>query len=75
MKTLAIHRPYLRLAGVAYCLLAPVLHAQAPTAPAAPSEQTAEHLRSRLFIYDLPRRLLAPGVHGGLDLGSTQLVS
>ena len=54
MKTLSIHRPYFGLAGVAFCLLAPALHAQtATTPPAAPSEEAAEHLRSRLFIYDL----------------------
>ena len=55
MKPLSIHRPYLGLAGVAFCLLAPALLAQTATAPApaAPSEGTAEHLRSRLFIYDL----------------------
>jgi TolB protein len=55
MKTLSIRRPYFGLAGLAFCLLAPALHAQTATAPpeAAPSEKAAEHLRSRLFIYDL----------------------
>ena len=55
MKPLSIHRPYFGLAGVAFCLLAPGLHAQAAKAPVAtaPSEEAAEHLRSRLFIYDL----------------------
>jgi hypothetical protein len=55
MKPLSIHRPYFGLAGVAFCLLGPALHAQTATAPVAtaPSEEAAEHLRSRLFIYDL----------------------
>jgi hypothetical protein len=35
MKPLLIHRPYFGLAGVAFCLLAPALHAQAATAPSA----------------------------------------
>ncbi|HEX4582463.1 MAG TPA: hypothetical protein VH139_10395, partial [Acidobacteriaceae bacterium] len=43
------------MAAVVFCLLAPALHAQTATAPAtaAPSEEAAKHLRSRLFIYDL----------------------
>ncbi|MDX6461364.1 MAG: hypothetical protein QOE55_5061 [Acidobacteriaceae bacterium] len=55
MNPLSIHRPYFGLSGVAFCLLAPALHAQAAKAPGstAPSEEAAEHLRSRLFIYDL----------------------
>jgi hypothetical protein len=31
MKPLLIHRPYFGLAGVAFCLLAPALRAQAAT--------------------------------------------
>jgi TolB protein len=55
MKPLSKHRPYLGLTGVAFCLLAPALHAQTAPVPAAaaPSEKAPEHLRSRLFIYDL----------------------
>jgi TolB protein len=55
MKPLSKHRPYFGLAGIAFCLLAPALHAQAAKAPAATARSTeaAEHLRSRLFIYDL----------------------
>src|ERR1700761_4230159 len=55
MKPLSLHRPYLGLAGVALCLLAPALHAQHAPAPAvaARTEEAIEHLRSRLFIYDL----------------------
>ncbi|HMF53147.1 MAG TPA: hypothetical protein VK593_02275 [Edaphobacter sp.] len=56
MKFFSLQSPFCcKLTVIAFCILAPTLHAQAGSvqAGAAASARSAEHLRSRLFIYDL----------------------
>jgi TolB protein len=56
MKVLSIQLPFCcNFPLVAFCLMAPLLHSQASPVQvgAAPSAQAVQHLRSRLYIYDL----------------------
>jgi TolB protein len=56
MKFFSIHSPFCcKIAVLAFCMAAPGVHAQTSPARAraASNAHSADHLRSRLFIYDL----------------------